>query len=238
MVWSLKKLLKADDEVIFLFDACTDGSLEIFNKIKHHLPCTVNILTSEKDLFETKANNDILQTATKDIVVLFQDDMICRDSLFRNKILNVIKIYGKELGLMGGRDGFDLASTKFPEDIVERVSSWTPYPSFKDTPYKTRLLKDGEFKQRTFVNRGPLVFTRRLLETVGYFDEAYFPLWNDDTDYCARARFRYGLKNVVFQCKIQSPLKWGATRGGTKLKMKPIMKKNWKLFIDRWGGQL
>ncbi len=166
------------------------------------------------------------------MVVLFQDDIICHDKDMREKILRITRGYGDEIGLMGGRSGFELTGNpRFPEKPYWRVSNW----EHKGKQYGKRLSEGGSH-ERTFLNRGPLVFTRKLLDEVGYLDEAFAPLWGDDLDYCARARFMYNKKNIVFQCNVESQYKWGSLHtGASKISMKEVTRKNWKLFIDRWG---
>jgi len=222
-----------NDEVIFLFDNCTDGSEWVFDGCKHLLSCETRKIVSLEDKFEVKSNNMILKLATHDIIVLFQDDMILEDDLIKQKILRVIGVYGNKLGLLGCRDGYELTSTKFPEMPVNKISSW------KHREDSTPFLEEGDFQERTYLNRGAIVFTRNLLDEVGYLDEAYFPLWGDDMDYCARAKYQFGRTNVVFQCKINSQIKWGATRNKDtplyKLTGGKYAKKNWNLLISRWG---
>lgn len=234
VVEGIKNCFSPEDEIIFLLDACTDNSFSVIQEqITEHLwDWNIKVIDSQEELFETKANNEILKQAYNDVIVLFQDDMICKDPQIKNKITNVINSYGDELGLIGGRSGFELVDTSFPEKIVNKVSSW----EHLDTQYEYKL-KEGEYLERTFLNRGPLVFTKKLLESVGYFDEAYYPQWCDDADYCARSKFAKGKKNVVFQCNIESQVKWGATRSNSTLRKKyrTIMSRNWDLFISRWG---
>lgn len=235
--------LDSNDELIFLFDACTDGSLEELLRIQRYLPIEPEIIVPDDELFEIKANNEILRRATKDVIILFQDDMICKDHNFREKISRVISAYKpNELGLIGSRTGYELEGTpNFPPVCRYAVSNWEHKPE-----QVGEKLKDGEFKERTVLNRGPIVFTRNLINDVGYLDEGLFPLWADDIDYCCRCSMR-GRKNVVFQSDIYSPLEWGSMR--TKGKTYPlgdgtvgtsgtVMRRNWKTISDRWGDLL
>lgn len=183
-------------------------------------------------MFETKANNRILKEASNDIIILFQDDIINQDPKLKEKIAKVVETYGDSLGLLGGRSGYELDGDFKP---YKRVSNW----EHLSEQYGYRL-REGEFKERTIVNRGPIVLTKDLLKEVGHFCEKFAPQWHDEADYCCRAKFRHGRKNVVFQCNVLSPLKWGATRTISKLKKQwgELEKRNWNLFIGRWGKDL
>lgn len=190
---------------------------------------------SDKDLFETKANNEILRyfmsESENDVIALFQDDIVLKDSHFKEKIAAVIKSI-PNLGLMGGRSGFELRSVKFPEQPVDKVSNW----EHKADQYGLVLAEEQiSYMKRTFLNRGPIVFTRDLINKVGYLDEAYYPQWGDDLDYCARCKFQHNLENVVFECDVESKLEWGTMRKSYNPIIRKAIKPNWNRFITRWG---
>lgn len=217
------------DEVIFYFDGCTDDSqLTVANLMPE-----ARLYVSFDDVYEVKANNKILEEAKNPVIILFQDDMVCHDKNIREKLQNIFDKRIPNLGLIGGRDGFELESTGFPEKPVNKISSWVHKPSGKEV-----LLEEGSFTPRTYLNRGPLVFTRKLLDECGYLDESYYPQWGDDMDYCARLRYKFGKCNVVFECDVESQLSWGSTRSKStplhKLTKGKHIRKNWDLFCLRW----
>lgn len=234
IVEGVVKCFGPEDEIIFLFDNCTDGSEERAIEEFMGYGRTFTAIHPPNELFEIRANNTILREATNEVIVLFQDDMVCHDENIKDKIFNLMKLYGDNLGLMGGRDGFEIREPTFPEKPVNKVSSWV----HKRTDNDNILDKDA-FAERTILNRGPLVFRKELIEKVGYLDESFWPLWGDDMEYCARCAVM-DLTNVVFQCDIESNISWGATRKGSKLKrqLPTIMKRNWEKLMDRWGAFL
>ncbi len=236
IIGGIKDILDENDEAVFLFDACSDNSLEVFEKEKEALKCSVTKIISLEELFETKANNKILRTASRDIVVLFQDDMILQDSKFKEKISRIVEKYGDSLGLLGGRTGYETdGQPDNPRKQLKRVSNW----EHLERQYGYRL-KEGEFLERTLLNRGPLVFTKSLLKQVGLLDEIFEPQWQDEVDYCCRAQFKHDRKNVVFQCGILSPLKWGTMRSGSKLRkiMDKLERGHSEIVHKRWGKDL
>jgi len=234
LISGLQANTSTSDEWIFVLDNCTDNSEEVLDKELKRVGRTATVIKNLKDCYETLCNNMILREAKNDVIALFQDDIILNDPDFSRKVTGVIEYFGNTLGLMGGRSGFELISTIFPEQPVAKVSNW----EHKEEQYERRL-KSGDFAARTFLNRGPLVFTRDLINTVGYLDEAYYPQQWDEADYCAKSRFEHKKWNVVFQCNVISPLEWGSTRRKDtplfKLTQGKHVKKNWNLFISRWG---
>lgn len=236
IIEGLKKSFSTEDEFIFLFDNCSDGSEKLEIEAKKIFPNVVTQINGGEDLFETKANNAVLKhfmEGKNDTVILWQDDIICNDPRIKEKIFKIQEEVSN-LGLIGGRSGYDLISTQFPEMPINKVSNW----EHKDDQYGTRLEK-GQFERRTFLNRGPVVFTRQLIEKAGYLDEAYYPQQFDDMDYCARCKYQYGLENIVFQCGVVSKIEWGTTRDKNSNLRRMFRgkhyKKNWNLFCSRWA---
>lgn len=223
-----------EDEFIFLFDACTDTSREEFEQVKHLLPSQPKIIASETDLFEVKANNAILKQAEREVIALFQDDILLHDPLFKEKI-EAVRYNVPNLGLLGGRTGFELSGEPdFPERALDKVSNW----EHLENQYGIRLA-EGQFAKRTILNRGPIIFTQKLLSEVGYLNEDYFPQWGDDMDYCCRAKFGHDKENIVFQCAVESRLEWGTTHTKkTKVNLKTTLRANWQRFITDWGPTL
>ena len=229
------------DELIFLFDSCTDGSLDGLLRLKKYINIDPDIIVPDDELFEIKANNEILRRAKNDVVILFQDDIICRDPDFKEKISRVMASYKPNgLGLMGARSGYELDGTpNFPPICRYKVSNWE-----HKIEQVGEKLKDGEFKERTVLNRGPLVFTKNLINDIGYLNEDLFPLWGDDVDYCCRAVSK-GRKNIVFESEIHSPIEWVTMRSktyplgdGSIGTAGTVMRRNWKYLYDKWGNLL
>ncbi len=245
IIWTVNQCFDKNDEAIFLFDNCTDGSYKKFKELSNQITVKFRVIIPKEELFEIKANNVILKEASHDTIILFQDDMICSDQLIKRNIGNIIKVFRKrgwKLGLMGGRSGYEIdGTTAFPFKSYKRVSSW----EHLSVQYGESII-DGTFEIRTILNRGPLVFTREMLDEVGYLDEEYFPLHQDDADYCCRSKFKYGRKNLAFKTEITSDLKWGSTRrrksypiaDGRTISNGRIAKRNWRLFINRWSKDL
>lgn len=179
-----------------------------------------------------------MNESKNDVIALFQDDIILKDKHFVSKVASVL-VNVPDVGLVGGRSGFDIESLEFPEKTVNRVSNW----EHKEEQYGVRLSSDRggmNYAPRTFLNRGPLVFTRKLIKEVGYLSEKYFPQWGDDLDYCAKCHFSHGLNNAVFQCDVECKLEWGGMRKkNTPLsKFKGFQKRNWGLFTSVWGEKI
>lgn len=241
IIGGLAENISPTSEVVLLFDNCTDDSFnKAFEEAKKHNLNIIALNYTDGDLFEVKANNELLRWFMKesknDVIALFQDDIILKDKHFMSKIRSVL-VNEPDAGLLGGRSGFELESLEFPEKPVNKVSNW----EHKEEQYGERLKERGNtFAARTFLNRGPLVFTRRLIKEVGYLSEKYFPQWGDDLDYCAKCHFSHGLNNIVFQCDVESKVEWGAMRKkNTPLKKYgKFAQSHWGLFVSTWQEKI
>ena len=150
---------KYDVKYKFIFDGCTDNTKESYEKEKNKLKNCEYIETD--NLFQLRTNNLLMKDFDTDFLIIFQDDMVLKDTAFLDNILILHEKYGDQLGIVGCRDGFDagysnMSSAYFSEStvIVERLCS-------------------GEYREKMMVNIGPLVLTKNLVEKMGYFDEIY-----------------------------------------------------------------
>lgn len=214
-----------DVQMIFLFDGCTDGSVAEFKKYRHRLGKHQAFVNDGYDLFEPLANNFILRTFQTDCCILFQGDMVMKsDSLFAMAARIVEEM--PDAGLIGFKDGYEMSE-------IDRYENMISSP-FSHAKKRQATLGVDEYCVRTFVNRGPIAFSRRTVEKVGYLDEAYDPLFWDDNDYCMKCRAA-GLRNVVAYGEIETLLQWGATRKGSKLPCHAVNAANRWRFAEKWN---
>jgi GT2 family glycosyltransferase len=214
--------------VIVFFDGCTDNSVAEFLKSRSSLRNCRVFVNGPYDLFETLCNNFILRLFRTECCVLFQDDLLPK----KNKFLNLAeRILDNEpnVGLIGFKDGYEMKMVNTYEEFIS--SPW----SFSKA--RNRLLAPGEFVERTYVNRGPLCVTRRLIDRIGYLDERFRPLFWDDNDYSLRAK-RAGFKNFVAYSEMDCLPEWGATRSGSKIPCKQIYLANAVRFGQKWNMPL
>lgn len=237
----LKESFSKEDEFVFLFDNCTDDSLNTaFTESRRVGLDIVALNFDDGDLFEIKATNEVLKwfmgESKNEVIILFQDDIVCHDKNIKNRLDDILSI--GNVGLIGGRSGYNLNSIEYPEKPVGKISNW----EHKEDQYQVKM---GDAKitraTRTFVNRGPIILTKDLINSVGYFDEYYFPQNCDDLDYCMKAREK-GRQNYVFRCNVESRIEWGTTRSKDtplfRLTRGRHVKENWNKFVSRWGHKI
>lgn len=222
----IAKCFSKDCEVVMHFDACTDLSRPIFESNKGILgKRQIVVRETNPDFFELRGNNLLIGTFTSDVLVIFQDDMVCADSKICSTIEGLIARYGNSLGLIGGRDGFELSEEKRVKFVK---NYWSPS---RTAGY---YLKLGESRERTFVNRGPIVLTRSLIDKIGGFNTDYCPGTYDDRDFCCQAKFTHSLTNVVMQTHVDER-RQGKT---SKLREPMLYTLNAMTFWKKWGERL
>ena len=165
----------------FIFDGCTDNSIDVFKTESIKLK---NIEYTETDnLFQLRTNNLLMKEIDTDFLIIFQDDMVLTDINFIDNILNVYDKYGDTLGVIGCRDGFnqsydDMSGSKFSESTNRKI------------------IESGDYEEKMMINIGPIIFTKEIIETMGYFDEAYDNGAYEEMEYSLKCYLK-GFINIV-----------------------------------------
>ncbi|WYD80839.1 MAG: hypothetical protein V8K32_00285 [Candidatus Electrothrix gigas] len=211
--------------LIFLFDGCTDGSVEIFLKHRDALDNCRAFVNNGYDRFEICSNNFILKQFETDCCMLIQDDLILKNS----EIFKLAeKVYENDpcAGLVGFKDGYEM-------EIADVYKNFISAP-WSTSKYRDNILKKGEYCERTYVNRGPLCVPKAVISSIGYLDEGFYPLFWDDNDYSKRSS-KAGFNNYIAYSEIETDISWGATRGASKIPYRAIYLSNKYKFSKKWG---
>lgn len=180
---------KYDIKYKFIFDGCTDDSKEVFEKERIKLKNIETIDTS--NLFQLRTNNILIKNFDTDFLIIFQDDMVLRDPKFLDNILKVYEIYGDKLGIIGCRDGFDeTLSNMYGSEFSGSYQFGELYGG------RRIVLKSGEYKEKMMINIGPIIFTKKLVEKMGCFDETYDCGGLEEMEYSLKCTLE-GLKTIV-----------------------------------------
>lgn len=200
----IRKSFPAGTIVDFVFENCTDGSLQNFLPlIKAPIEQYGTLRDFDVRYYESTKKlripnvNDALERFMASDATLFvtpQDDMKIQDAYI---VPNLIKLFSEvpDIGIVGGRDGI----------IKGQFFSSNHSPGGARTQ-KTTFLKSGEYKQVEQVNDGPLIVSKFSVNTVGYFDRELWAHYHEP-EYCWRAE-ALGLKNFVMGMELVHE-KWG-----------------------------
>ena len=198
---SVQNTFPRGSHVVFHFDACADDSLAIFRTSRQCLLddrgfIVHEIVTEPPEIGPLRAEDKILHRFMEtdcDFAHLLQDDQHLKSKLPEH----VEELWKKStipVGLIGGRDGYEWNYQHFIH------SPWSlstvPWPEEKKIK-----LKPGQYLPCSFVNPNPLVFSRSLIEEIGYYDLQFESFYHWD-DYCRRASLA-GLQNYIIGTDLE-----------------------------------
>jgi len=145
--------------------------------------------TTDKQVFEVGGHDRLIQKFLQsdcDFLVIPQDDQKFNQSIFPALEMLFSK-YGEKLGIIGGRDGFF-------KNYVGMVSS-----PFSESTKNTKL-PFGQFEERPYFNSGPIIYTKKVVQTVGSVNTNFkaFYIWDE---YGYRAT-NSGFTNILLSMDI------------------------------------
>lgn len=212
-------------ELLLIFDGCTDNSEEkawnIINKFK--IPVGIS---HTPDLNEVLTNNFGLKMAYGKYCCLIQDDMIIKEPEFDKRLLKPFKVLNNVFAV-SGRDGVDAR-------IDENGNI-----KYYNLVGKDREGKRDIFGIRDIANRGPFMVDRLKAKELGFFDEEYAPITQDDSDICFRA-YKKGWIVGSYVIDYDSDLSWSWTR---RLPEKAYWRefyeqRNLKKLVDKYSDMI
>ncbi len=182
-------------DVLFIFDGCSDKSLSIFMRnygiILQNFD--VHYIINPTEEYEYNCQNKIIEFMLNnnyEYVIIFQDDELLGINNIPVILQKIFSLYGNFTGLVGGRDGFNIM---FKNGIG---SEWSePLHS------KIKYLNTEQFEEVLYLNNGPMVFKKSMVEKIGFLDTNNFTWFYGEIDYCIRC-IKAGFKNVVFGTDI------------------------------------
>lgn len=227
ITYGLVEHIEEEVDYIFIFDGCTDKSEERFEKLKGVLGCSVQTLQAD-NIFQVLSCNMLMQLFNTEYLIIFQDDMVLNDKEFLDNLRRIIGKYGDGFGVIGCRDGFE---SKFSEMVGSEFST-----------SERKILRNGEYAERSMLNMGPLVLSRRVVDNAGYFNEIYSPGAYSEIEYTLKCKLDLGLVNVVMGANIIHS-KWPELLKDEKLENITTSfiehdENSHKIFNTRWEGKM
>lgn len=170
-------------EVIAVFDALRDSSDSVVAEVTANYPLSAYKPLYMDDVFEIKANNNALDSATGDIIVFCQDDTLIYDAGWDDTLATCF-----DARAPFGSNGFTgavglLAGVGMNRDFsYHRIECYRPHKHAG--AWVHGITKDAyplSVYQVDFINR-PFAISVPLLRNYGGLDEAYCPMDWDDAD--------------------------------------------------------
>ena len=203
--------------IICVLDGCTDNSESIIDEFNSSLDSKYALhKIYQNDVHELLSLNaafkfiETLENSPEDLIFMLQDDVVLKEPDL-NELIETLYDQNKELGYISFRCGLltnlDPSGVLYEHSFIESTDGhWKQLGGDFFVEMMNR-----EFGFIEIVIKSPTCIKKKVLDHVGYFDEALAPFGHDDLDLCIRLN-KLGYKNAVFGASFLSKLDWGGTR--------------------------
>ena len=195
----INNLSNNTDQLIIVFDGCTDNSETIVKNILNDVTDMKIDYVYTDNVFETKANNAGLKMVDNDYVLLIQDDMVVNEKDFDIRMLKPFQTFN---------DVFAVTSFVAHNNIYNENTGEINYI---DIASKKDSLRDI-FYAREYGNRGPLMYDYQDVLKLNFLNEEFAPQQYDDMDMSMRAFKELNKVSGLFWIDYTSEPSWGTSR--------------------------
>ena len=195
----LNNLSNKTNQLIVVFDGCTDNSIPIVKNILKNITKLKIDYVYTDNVFETKANNAGLKIVDNDYALLIQDDMVINEKDFDIRMLKPYQTFSDVFAVTS----FIAHNNIYNEQIKEI--------NYIDMANKRDSSRDI-FYAREYGNRGPLMYNYQDVVKLNYLDEWFSPQNYDDMDISMRAFKELKKVSGLYWIDYISDPRWGSTR--------------------------
>ncbi|MDR2121834.1 MAG: glycosyltransferase [Flavobacteriaceae bacterium] len=217
-----------DTEIIVINDNSTDETLKYLEKIQG-----IQIITNQENKGFLLNVNEGIKKAKGEYIYLLNNDTEVQSG-FLSSLLNVFNSK-KDVGAVG-------SMLIFPDGLLQEAGCKI---------YKNCIIRSigrfcsadfpmyNYFRKVSYCSGCSLLFKRvNKSGELNLLDEIYAPAYYEETDLCMRLKYEQGL-NVYYQPESRIVHFESISYSGKDLESTKnyLMKKNEKIFLDRWGDK-
>ena len=195
----VNNLSENTDQLIVVFDGCSDNSESIVKDILNPLKNKKIDYVYTDNVFERKAKYARLKLVDNDFVVLLQDDMVVNEKNFELRMLEPFLKFN---------DVFAVTSFVAHNNIYNSNTKEINYIDMASKKNSDRNI----FYAREYGNRGPLMYDYKDVVKLNFLDEYFSPQNYDDMDISMRAFKELNKISGLYWIDYTSDLSWGTSR--------------------------
>ncbi len=215
---AIKSNTQGNYEIVVVIDGCTDDSEQKVSSFFDQNPDISHKILYADNVFETKANNIAAKNSSGKYVVIVQDDMVVNEDGWNIRLSKPIESFN-DVYAVTARTAYNyILNTNSShwklskEEDLKIDNCWSDITTTVDHAEKINGLDRNTFAIRNSVNRGPLLIRHDIFESVGYLNEEFYPLDQDDADLNYRVFKKFGLLCGCYWIDYISELQWSGTR--------------------------
>jgi GT2 family glycosyltransferase len=221
-----------DVQLHLILDGCVDRSEEVVRRFfRRGRPYRVSFDVTP-NIFEVRSNNIGLKKATGTYAAVSQDDVHIYDPRLFFEVVTFLDKNPRAaiLGTLAGVNYYPRGTT------VQGPGQIAMNPN--EVYWRQDAATDPALAHKIFevdaCMRGPLFFRKSFLETRGYLDEVYAPLYQDDMDICFRAKAA-GQKVYCLLGRVENRSLTMAHYDAERWRFfDEVIRKNTDTFYNRW----
>ncbi|MCM3113465.1 glycosyltransferase family 2 protein [Lederbergia lenta] len=219
-IFSIYQNTPENYELIIVDNGSTDGTLHFLKSLGKAI-----IIENEQNRGFSGGCNQGLSIANGENIVLLNNDTIVTNGWLARLLWQLNK--DDSIGIVGPRSNFVI-----PEQLISPVSYKTmPQMHLFANERASEYEKQGE--EVDFLSGLCMIFKRTLIDTIGGFDERFYPGYYEDADFCIRTKIiekKLIVANDVFIHHYGS-----SSFKRNKKVHKEIIDESKKSFFDKWN---
>ncbi|WP_339148476.1 MULTISPECIES: glycosyltransferase family 2 protein [unclassified Sutcliffiella] len=229
----LKSKINGKTELIIVDNGSSDGTVEwllSFKKIHSDDNLSITIVLNDENKGCTGGRNQAMSIAKGEFIVIVDNDV---EFIEENWLIELHQYYliNENIGIIGPKLNYACQPSVIQSAGLE-ITETGKVIFLGEGQHETRK-EFNTIKEVDAYQAACWLFKKSIIEKIGLFDEAFFPVQYEDIDYCFRVR-DIGLKIIYYPYVKVLHHQHITTKQTNQLNYSRITVKNGMLFRKKW----